>query len=113
MKYLELATRVAKANSLPGKDKHFLFGAVCLREDGAIVVSSNIRTQDRLGMAHAEARALRKGGQGSTLWVVRINRLGQWAMAKPCPQCQNLIRHKKTKRVYYTVGVDTYSVWNP
>ena len=113
MKYLELATRVAKANFTSGNDKHFLFGAVCLRDDGAIVVASNIRTANPLRMAHAEARCLRKAGQGSTLWLVRINRLGQWAMAKPCPQCQNLIRHKKTKRVYYTVGTDTYSVWNP
>ena len=110
MNYLDLATRIAKANS--SKDKHFLFGVVCLRRDGAVITSTNIRTMDPMVEAHAESRALRKAGHGATLWIARIDRHGQWVMAKPCMQCASLIRNHDVKQVYYTVSKDTYAVWN-
>jgi tRNA(Arg) A34 adenosine deaminase TadA len=112
MKYLDLATRIAKANYTSANEKHFLFGAVCLRQDGALVISHNIRTQDPNIGAHAESRVLRKSGHGSILFLVRINRHGQWAMAKPCPGCSSLIRNRNVKRVYYSVEPNTYAVWD-
>ena len=110
MKNLNLAARIAAGTCW--QEKHFLLGAVAKREDGAIVVATNLRTQDRVHDAHAEYRVLKKAGTGATLWVARIDRKGQWAMAKPCSRCQALIRNKKVKRVYYTVSPDTYAIWN-
>lgn len=108
MKYLELATRIALANT---QAKTYLFGAVALRSDGAIVTSTNIRTQTPEHSAHAEYRLLKKAGRGSTIWVARIDRQGDWAMAKPCPKCQTLIKNKGVERVYYTIAPDEYGVW--
>ena len=108
MKYLELAARFAAGASW--QEKHFLLGAVAVRQDGAIVAATNIRTQDREHSAHAEYRVLKKAGIGATLWVARIDRYGQWAMAKPCSKCQTLIKNKRVKRVYYTISPNEYGV---
>jgi tRNA(Arg) A34 adenosine deaminase TadA len=110
MNYLDLATRIAKANA--SRDKHFSFGCVSIREDGAIIVASNIRTRDPIVSAHAESRAIRKSGYGATLYVVRIDRRGQWGLARPCVECQSLIRNHNVRRVYYSVSPETYAVWN-
>ena len=112
MKYLDLAVRVAKANYVTADHKHFLFGAVCLRKDGAVVVSSNIRTTDPSVNAHAESRILRKAGHGAILWLARVDRHGKWAMSKPCPNCSTLIVNRNVKRVYYTVEDNVYAVWD-
>lgn len=108
MKYLELASRVARGNT---QAKSFLFGAVAERQDGAIVVSTNIRTQTPEHSAHAEYRLLKKCGWGATIWVVRVDRNGQWAMAKPCIKCQTLIKNKGVKKVFYTIAPGEYGVW--
>lgn len=108
MKYLELACRIAAGACW--QEKHFLLAAVAQREDGAIVTATNIRTQDRIHSAHAEYRALKKAGTGATLWVARIDRYGQWAMAKPCSKCESLIKNKRVKRVYYTISPNEYGV---
>jgi tRNA(Arg) A34 adenosine deaminase TadA len=110
MKYLELACRIAAGASW--QEKHFLLAAVAIRQDGAIVTATNLRTQDREHSAHAEHRTLRKAGAGAILYVARIDRYGQWAMAKPCIKCQALIKNKRVKRVFYTVSPGIYSVWD-
>ena len=110
MKYLELAARIAQGAAW--HEKHFLLGAVAIREDGAIVTATNIRTQDREHSAHAEFRTLRKAGAGAILYIARIDRYGCWAMAKPCPKCQVLIKNKRVKKVYYTVSLGNYNCWN-
>jgi tRNA(Arg) A34 adenosine deaminase TadA len=108
MKYLELAARIAQGAAW--HEKHFLLGAVAIRGDGAIVTATNIRTQDRVHSAHAEYRALKKAGKDSILYVARIDRFGQWAMAKPCNLCQTLIKNKRVRRVYYTIAKDEFGV---
>jgi tRNA(Arg) A34 adenosine deaminase TadA len=108
MKYLNLAARIAAGATW--QEKHFLLGAVAIRQDGAIVVASNLRTQDRLHSAHAEYRVLKKAGTNATLYVARIDRQGQWAMAKPCIKCQSLIKNKKVKCIYYTISPNEYGV---
>ncbi len=110
MKYLELATRVAKANT---QAKTYLFGAVAERTDRAIVVSTNIRTQTPEHSAHCESRLLRKCGWGATIWIARVDRNGNWAMAKPCIKCETLIRNKGVKKVYYTIAPQEYGVMIP
>jgi pyrimidine deaminase RibD-like protein len=117
MKYIDLAIRIAKAGDAPRKPeentgKNFLLGCVALRQDGAVVVSSNIRTQTPMHSAHAERRALSKSGLGATLWIARVDRDGIPCMAKPCKLCETLIINKRVKRVYYTVNEHECHVWN-
>lgn len=69
---------------------------------------------------HAEQKAilelLMKGRQHdlvrATIFVSRITRDGELALAKPCPICQELIKAVGIKRVYYTTtsGTESYDV---
>lgn len=109
MKYLDLAIRIAKGGA---ENRNYLIGCVGLRTDGAIVVAPNSWTKDPEHTAHGENRVLKKAGFGATLWVARVTRDNQWANAKPCVKCQALIRNKKVKRVYFTLGPNQYGCWN-
>jgi len=111
MKLLQVAARVAE-ESLDGRS--FLLGCVAKRKDGTLVYSYNSHSNFPLYAGHAEARVLRKAGKGATLWVARILRLnGEWAMARPCSRCQALLKNKKVKKVYYTIGPNEYGTWRP
>lgn len=109
MKYLDLAIRIAKGGE---EERNYLIGCVGIRTDGAIVVAANLLTKRPEHSAHAELRTLKKSDKGSTLYVARIHRDGNWANAKPCIKCQTLIRNKKVKRVFYTVGPEEWACWN-
>jgi tRNA(Arg) A34 adenosine deaminase TadA len=110
MKYLDLAVKIARGNT---QAKTYLLGAVAERPDGAIVTATNIRTQFPEHSAHAEYRLLKKCGWGAVIWVARVDRHGQWAIAKPCIKCQTLIKNKGVKKVYYTIGPNEYGVMVP
>lgn len=110
MKMLKEAAKIAATNDL---DKNFIFGCIARRKDGTLVYSTNILVQKPTPEGHAEARILRKAGHGAVLWIARILRDGSWAMAKPCPDCQTLIKNRRVSRVYYTIGPDEYGVWDP
>ncbi len=109
MKYLDLAIRIAKGGT---EERNYRIGCVGIRTDGAIVVAPNLLTKRPEHTAHSETRTLRKCGFGATLWVARITRDGLWALAKPCVKCQALIRNKRVKRVFYTIGPEEYACWN-
>lgn len=84
--------------------KHFQLAAIGIRADGTTVASTNIRTPIRCRSAHAETRLSRKLDVGSVVYVARASKLGEWAMARPCENCQKTLRTRGVKRVYYTVG---------
>lgn len=107
---LELAARVAKGGN---QDRNFRLGCVAIRKDGAIVMSTNEKTQVPNPSAHAEARALRKAGYGSTLYVARITAEGELTMAKPCPRCQAKIRSYGVKKVIYSIAPGEFGIWYP
>lgn len=110
MKYLREAIKIA----IRGRDdKHFHLGAVCKRADGSFVSACNLKTKIPTPSAHAESRTLRKAGMGATLFVARVMANGDWGLAKPCKECQKLIRQYRVKKVYYTVGKGRYEVWIP
>lgn len=111
MKYMELATRIALGTL--EEDKNSFFGIIGIRNDGAMIVSSNVRTKSPCHSAHAEYRLLKKCDAGSTIWIVRILKNGNWAMAKPCVRCQSLIKNKRVNKVYYSISPGHYGVWNP
>jgi len=95
-------------------NKNFFIGCIALRRDGVYVRSKNSRVKDPNLNGHAEAKALKKAGRGSILWVARVLKDGKtWAIAKPCKKCQALIKNKGVKRVYYTIGPGEYGIWDP
>jgi tRNA(Arg) A34 adenosine deaminase TadA len=109
MKYLDLAAKIAQEGS---GYKTYKLACVIKRSDGAIVSADNKCYRTIEPRYHAEARALRKADVGCTLFVVRISKSGEWACAKPCKNCQALIRNKGVKKVYYTIGPNEYGVWD-
>ncbi len=105
---------VAAALALSDKNrKNFRLGCVVKRSDGAIVTATNHHTQIPNPTAHAEARALRKSDWGCILYVARVIKNGEWALAKPCKRCQAIIRNRGVKTVYYTIGPGEYGIWHP
>ena len=87
-----------------------LIGAVGIRHDGVIVFSHNGKAMQKCGQVHAEVRLSKKLGVGSDVYVARSLRDGTPAIAKPCPNCQNVLRHRGVKRVYYTIARKEYGV---
>ena len=110
MRLLELAARAALGGD---NNRNFQLGCVAVRKDGAIVVSTNEMTRVPQPKGHAESRALRKAGHGATLYVARVTRLNELAMAKPCPRCQALIRSFGVVKVYYTIDQENIGIWYP
>ena len=109
---LELAKRVA-SNSTYGKLKH---GAVLIKGGNVVNVAFNkpdytkfgnrFRNNYTCGIAttHAEIGAIL---EGATVFVVRINRRGEYRMSKPCPMCEDVLKFVGVKKVVYTTDGDT------
>lgn len=114
--FLKKAARVASKIPLDAKQEYRL-AAIGIRADGVEVVSTNKSSRPRtprgklpcrLRSSHAEIRLSHKLTPGSTIFVVRVNRSGEWAMAKPCPACQQHLIWKGIDRIYFTVSPDVY-----
>ena len=96
-------------------EKNFFLAAIALRRDGAWIYSTNQTVVEaQMPSAHAEARALKKAGKGSILWVARVLKDKKtWALAKPCRTCVALIQNKHVSKVYYTIGPNEFGVYIP
>lgn len=110
MRLLKLAAQYALKGE---EDRNYYLACVVKRADGAITASYNERNKVPIHRCHAEARAVLKADKGSTLYVARITRLGDWGMARPCKRCQAAIRNHGIIKVYYTIGPNEYGVWLP
>lgn len=91
-------------------------GAVSIRRDGTLVYSrngGNPYAHGRTPSSHAEARVLRKSGYGATLYVARVLRNREIALAKPCGYCQARLRAHRVEMVYYTTGPETWEGFRP
>lgn len=94
-----------------GQRRQFVLGAVGLRNDGVLVRSCNIASPVPAPEHHAETRLVRKLTPGSTVWVARVSRkTGDWAMAKPCPNCERRLRSAGVERVVYTIDANEWGV---
>ena len=116
---LELARRVA-INSTYGRLKH---GAILIKGGNVVNVAFNkpnfssfgnrFRNNYTCGDAttHAEIGAIlglaRSATVGATVFVVRVNKLGEYRMSKPCPMCEEVLKFVGVKKVVYTTGEDT------
>lgn len=85
-------------------------GAIGLRSDGTLVKSKNSPSTQKEPLIHAEARLVQKLDVGSTVWVARLNRSGDLALAKPCIHCEKALKHRGVKRVIYSTGPNSFQV---
>ena len=106
--YLYLAGSYAKTG--PEDLRSYRFGGFGVRADGAVVKSRNGSAQGPVPEHHCEARLCRKLTPGSTVYVARVSRLGDWALARPCVNCERLMRNRGVTRCYYTIAPDEYGV---
>jgi tRNA(Arg) A34 adenosine deaminase TadA len=109
-KYFRLAKEVAIKGDSTNLRRHYRLGAVGIRSDGTVVTASNIVCQQPHAHAHAEARLVRKLNHGSEIFVVRVLRNGSLSNACPCIKCQNAMRLRGIKRVYYSISDEKYGV---
>lgn len=106
---LEQAKRIAGASSC-----RTMHGAVAVRGGRVVGVGVNayqnspeifdILPHNR--SIHAEEACLKAIGdnsRGATMYVARVNRLGEERMSKPCKRCQKALRISGVRRVVYTV----------
>lgn len=96
----KLIEAARKQAAKPGTYQRAHLGAIAIRTDGKIVKARNGASTMPVPSLHAEARALRKADRGCVLIVVRIRPDGSLAMAKPCKDCQALIRSKRAVTYY-------------
>jgi len=112
-RYIGLAKRVAEESDY-GKFRH---GAVLVKGSSIRNVSCNKQRHCSFGTRfrapdcgdatlHAELGAIlgvdRGVTRGSTVYVARINKEGEAKISKPCPMCQNAMKHVGVRRVVYT-----------
>lgn len=111
-------TRVWNLFEIAGKlaseradQKSFLLGAVGIRRDGAMVSAVNSISQEPNRLLHSEYRLAKKLDCGSTVYVARIRLLnGEFACAKPCFDCEKVLRSRRVRRIYYTITNNEYGV---
>lgn len=112
-RYLDLARRMALQSEY-GKIRH---GAVLVKGGSVINASFNksnyssfasrFREEDR-GPAthHAEVGCIlgidKTITEGTTVYVVRINKRGDFRLSKPCHMCHNILKFCGVKKVVYT-----------
>lgn len=105
--YLRVAANMARKK----KDQRtFFLGAVGIRKDGVFVQSFNAPSFQPTPCGHAEARLARKLDRGAVVYVARIRADGSFGSAKPCANCEKVLRQKGVKKVYYSLGDDEYGV---
>lgn len=117
-RYVGLAKRLANSSPYPDH-KH---GAVLVRGGSVINWSINRNRVQRWAQKfrahgcghathHAELGAIlgvaREKTQGADVYVVRVNKRDNLLLSKPCPMCEEVLRHVGVKRVFYSVDDNT------
>lgn len=111
--FLCIARYMAKKSI--SRQKH---GAIIVRGGSVIGMGYNKDKNNPLSVSpehikthcsrHAELEAIRDAKwnvRGATLYVARVNNLGQDRNSKPCSLCENIIRETEIKKVIYTRSV--------
>ena len=65
------------------------------------------RERDKgISTLHAELAAVlnldRSITRGTDIYVVRVDKAGEFRMSKPCSMCETALKHVGIKRIYYT-----------
>ena len=66
-------------------------------------------SNDKICSVHAEVDALlklpnREDAQGSTVYVVRVNKSKELAMSAPCSMCEEILREHGVKKAIFSVN---------
>lgn len=86
-------------------------GAVLMKNGVVLAAGTNVIREPvsdrnfRSCSVHAEALVISQAGtaaSGSTIYVARINKAGDYVDSTPCKRCQGLMRRKGIKKVYHT-----------
>jgi hypothetical protein len=92
--YLNYAARLAW--DVDTRQDYFL-AAIGFRSDGALVRATNKTTRS----------------PSPVVFVVRVTADRAWAKARPCARCMNALRHRRVRKVFYTIGPREYGVIAP
>ena len=110
---LSLANRMA----LQSDETRTCHGAVLVKGGNIINAAHNkwsyssfgkrFRERDKgISTLHAELAAVlnldRSITQGTDIYVVRVDKAGEFKMSKPCSMCEAALKHVGVKRIYYT-----------
>jgi len=107
-KYLLRAVRAAKREN---RDlRAYAIGAVAIRSDGAIVQSRNGAATYVNFRIHAEQRLMQKCDSNAVVFVARVRRNGELAIARPCVRCMAALKARRVKKCYYTIANNEYGV---
>jgi len=109
-KMFRIAKEVAKSGDCVEAKRNYRLGAVGIRTDGTLVCSSNITTREPKKEAHAEYRVCQKLNVGSIIFVVRIGESNNLRMARPCKDCQLMMKNSGISKVYYSISDNEYGV---
>ena len=118
----DLARNIAFGSEY-GKIRH---GAVLVKGGSVINASFNKENFNSFGVRfrgqdcgpathHAELGCIlglpRSATTGSTLFVCRVNRRGEFRLSRPCYMCHNALKHVGVKKVYYTTNEGTIRMY--
>jgi len=102
---------------------YYKLGAIIVKGNRVLATGHNsiahCKLNDFKNSRHAEMDAIlhilknRNGLSllaGSTIYVSRITKGGETALAKPCSKCMSLIKSVGIKRIIYTKNSEEYSI---
>ena len=108
---IERLTKAAEYGISRKDNRIFLFGALGIRADGAVIRSRNSSVAETFPEAHAEFRLSKKLNYGSIVYVARVLKDDSgWGMARPCPNCLRILHYRGIKKVYYTITSGEFGV---
>ncbi|WP_176711525.1 hypothetical protein [Streptomyces sp. PTY087I2] len=112
LEYFEVSSRIDLAIKEAAKSlcRHKV-GAVLIKGSRVLAMSSN-RYRNSPGVDfmnatfHAEEVVLRRftPARGATIYVARVNRIGETALARPCERCQAALLERGVRRACYTTS---------
>lgn len=121
---VEMLQRAAEFASRrpPGDKRRYQIAAVGITPEGRVYHARNLAYHfseyDQVifrpePSAHAEFKLARALPRGSTVYVARVLRSGDFAIAKPCPMCMIALKSRQVRKVYYSIDNDSYGVLEP
>jgi tRNA(Arg) A34 adenosine deaminase TadA len=122
-RFFLVAIEAARGTGLPD-DLPAHLGAVIVRGGKVLSVGVNSRRQNEYvffhgnhpdGTVHAEIDAVFKVRRkidldGCKMYVARVTKNGDIALAKPCEMCRQVLSRYGIRRVYFTVDEDHHDV---
>jgi tRNA(Arg) A34 adenosine deaminase TadA len=106
----KIAFQLAAGLVGPDDGRRHRLVAVGVRHDGVVVTARNGKPIGQEPRHHAESRLAKKLTPRSDVYVVRINRRGDFLLARPCKRCANILRSAGAKKVFYSISDNDYGV---